>query len=72
MKNGIAIVGLNGSGKSTLAHALAKELGFFEIDVEDYYFPAQKSSRRAALEEDFTESRKLSVLPLRSLISSSG
>ena len=67
MKNGIAIVGLNGSGKSTLAHALAKELGFFEIDIEDYYFPAQKSSRQAALEEDFTESRKLSVLPLAKL-----
>ena len=66
MKNGIAIVGLNGSGKSTLAHALAKELGFFEIDVEDYYFPAQKSSRQAALEEDFTESRKLSHLPFSS------
>ena len=48
--NGIAIVGLNGSGKSTLAHALAKELGYWEMDVEDYYFPDQRASRRAALE----------------------
>ncbi len=50
MPNGIAIVGLNGAGKSTLAHALAKELGYFEMDVEDYYFPQQRASRRSALE----------------------
>ena len=50
MREGIAIVGLNGSGKSTLGHALAKELGYYEIDVEDYYFPEQKESRRAALD----------------------
>ena len=48
--NGIAIVGLNGSGKSTLAHALAQELGYYEMDAEDYYFPDQRASRRAALE----------------------
>ena len=47
---GIALVGLNGSGKSTLGHALAKELCYFEIDVEDYYFPEQSESRQAALE----------------------
>ena len=35
MGRGIALVGLNGSGKSTLGHALAKELGYFEIDVDD-------------------------------------
>ena len=51
MIQGIAIMGLNGCGKSTLAHALGKELGFYEIDVEDYYFPEQKSSRRAVLEQ---------------------
>ncbi len=50
MSEGIAIVGLNGSGKSTLGHALAKELSYYEIDVEDYYFPEQKESRRAALD----------------------
>ena len=50
MQEGIAIVGLNGSGKSTLGHALAKELNYYEIDVEDYYFPEQKESRRAALD----------------------
>ena len=47
---GIAIFGLNGAGKSTLAHALAKKLNFYEIDVEDYYFPEQMQSRKNALE----------------------
>ena len=37
--NGISLFGLNGSGKSTLAHALVKQTGYFEMDVEDYYFP---------------------------------
>ena len=47
---GIAIFGLNGAGKSTLTHTLAKELNYYEMDVEDYYFPEQKESRRNALE----------------------
>lgn len=47
---GIAIVGLNGSGKSTLGHLLAKKTGYYEMDVEDYYFPEQRESRRNALE----------------------
>lgn len=50
MIHGIAIMGLNGCGKSTLAHALSKALGFYEMDVEDYYFPEQKHSRQAVLE----------------------
>ena len=50
MYNGIAIIGLNGAGKSTLAHVLAKKLHYFEIDVEDYYFPEQRSLRINALE----------------------
>ena len=54
MLNGIAIMGLNGSGKSTLAHALAKKISYFEIDVEDYYFPEQKPSRVDALENRYT------------------
>lgn len=49
---GIAIFGLNGAGKSTLTHALAKKLNFYEIDVEDYYFPEQRESRRQALEQE--------------------
>lgn len=52
MIRGIAIFGLNGSGKSTLSHALAKRIDYFEMDVEDYYFPEQKESRRWALEND--------------------
>ncbi|MBE5783106.1 MAG: hypothetical protein E7329_07295 [Clostridiales bacterium] len=50
MRKGIAIVGLNGAGKSTLAHALAQATGYFEMDVEDYYFPEQRVERRRALE----------------------
>lgn len=50
MGPGIAVIGLNGSGKSTLAHALADALGLFEMDVEDYYFPEQRRSRRELLE----------------------
>ena len=38
MKYGICVCGLNGSGKTTLARALAEELGFNHMDVEDYYF----------------------------------
>jgi shikimate kinase len=56
MQEGIAIVGLNGSGKSTLGHALAKELDYYEIDVEDYYFPEQKESRRATLDGGYGNS----------------
>ena len=41
MPQGIAIVGLNGSGKTTLGRALAEALGYFRIDFEDYYFPAE-------------------------------
>lgn len=54
MVNGIAIVGLNGSGKSTLTHALAQRIHYFEMDMEDYYFPEQRDSRRQALENDGT------------------
>ena len=50
MIHGIAIMGLNGCGKSTLTHALSKAIGFYEMDVEDYYFPEQKRSRQAVLE----------------------
>ena len=50
MGQGIVIAGLNGSGKSTLAHALAKTIHYYEMDVEDYYFPEQKASRQIALD----------------------
>ncbi len=38
MKCGICVCGLNGSGKTTLAGALAKELHFKHMDIEQYYF----------------------------------
>ncbi len=53
MIHGIAIMGLNGCGKSTLAHAICKKLGYYEMDVEDYYFPEQKYSRQAILEDRY-------------------
>lgn len=53
MIRGIAIMGLNGCGKSTLTHILCKKIGFYEMDVEDYYFPEQKHSRKAVLEKQY-------------------
>lgn len=47
---GIALFGLNGGGKSTLAHALAQRIGYYEMDLEDYYFPEQSQSRRWSLD----------------------
>lgn len=38
MRCGICICGLNGSGKTTLARALARELRYKHMDVEQYYF----------------------------------
>lgn len=38
MGNKIIICGLNGAGKSTLGRALANELGWHFLDIEDYYF----------------------------------
>jgi len=55
VKKGIAIIGLNGSGKSTLNHLLARELGCFEMDVEDYYFPRQRIHRQRALDNAVVE-----------------
>lgn len=52
MIHGIAIFGLNGGGKSTLTHALAKQIDYFEMDVEDYYFPEQRESRIWVLENN--------------------
>ena len=31
----VFVLGKSGSGKSTLAHALAKQIDFFEMDVEE-------------------------------------
>ena len=38
MKCGICVCGLNGSGKTTLAGAVAKNLNFIHMDIEQYYF----------------------------------
>lgn len=38
MSNGIILFGLNGSGKSTLGKALADELHYKHMDIEDYCF----------------------------------
>ena len=62
--NGIAILGLNGGGKSALAHALAKQIGYFELDVEDCYFPEQSKSRKWPLEnESILETEHLGPQP---------
>ena len=43
MKCGICVCGLNGSGKTTLAGALAKELNFRHMDIEQYYFTSSNN-----------------------------
>ena len=64
MIQGIAIFGLNGGGKSTLTHALAKQISYFEMDVEDYYFPEQRESRELALENNsIIDTKHLGGLP---------
>lgn len=67
MIHGIAIFGLNGGGKSTLAHALAKQIDYFEMDVEDYYFLEQRESREGDLDNtDIIETEHLGELPFSS------
>lgn len=67
MINGIAVFGLNGSGKSTLTHALSKQISYLEMDVEDYYFPQQRESRRSALENNSViDNDQLDELPFSS------
>lgn len=56
---GIQICGLNGCGKSTLGRALAKEMGFYFIDVEDLYFPAEQTDSPYTNAKSRTEVEKL-------------
>ena len=64
MVHGIAIMGLNGCGKSTLAHEICKQLHYFEIDLEDYFFPEQKKSRQSILEHQYdVECEHLGKIP---------
>lgn len=61
---GIAILGLNGGGKSTLAHALSKAIDYYELDVEDCYFPEQSQSRKWSLENEcIIDTEHLGPLP---------
>ena len=54
------IVGLNGTGKTTLGRALAEALGWFRMDVEDYWFPpASPSENPYAVERSRNEVRAL-------------
>ena len=39
--SGIVVCGLNGSGKSTFAKALAKQLSWEFVDIEDCFFPKE-------------------------------
>ena len=63
MKYGICVCGLNGSGKTTLAKALAKELAYKHMDVEQYYFtstdnPYASSRTREEVEQLLLEDIK--------------
>ena len=63
MIHGIAVFGPNGAGKSSITHALAKTLAYAEMDVEDYYFPEQRVSRRRALEREAAPMLHSGALP---------
>lgn len=52
MPQGILILGLNGCGKTTVGRALAKRLGFFRMDAEDYYFPVPGDYSISRTEEE--------------------
>ena len=44
--SGIVVCGLNGSGKSTFAKALAKQLSWEFVDIEDCFFPKEGQDQR--------------------------
>jgi len=52
MPQGILILGLNGCGKTTVGRALAKRLGLFRMDAEDYYFPVPGDYSISRTEEE--------------------
>ena len=56
---GILVCGLNGAGKSTLGKALAEELGYHFIDIEDLYFPKTDPSYLYACPRTREEVEKL-------------
>jgi adenylate kinase family enzyme len=63
MKCRICVCGLNGGGKTTLAAALAKELNFRHMDIEQYYFtstdnPYSSSRTREEVEQLLLEDIK--------------
>ncbi len=65
MGTGIVICGLNGCGKSTLGKALAQQMGFHFIDIEDLYFT------RASIDEPYASPRprtEVAALLMREVI----
>ncbi len=58
-KNIILICGLNGAGKSTLGRALAKELNYRFIDIEDIYFPKNDPDYLYANPRSFEEVKSI-------------
>lgn len=52
MTRGMMILGLNGCGKTTVGRAVAEQLGFFRMDVEDYYFPTPGDYTVSRTEEE--------------------
>lgn len=69
---GIAIVGGNGSGKTTLGKALAKEIGYKHMDVEDYYFkPSDIPYSNSRTREEVKELLQLDMKKYKKFILSS-
>ena len=55
MQYGICVCGLNGSGKTTMGAALAKELNFKHMDIENYYFTQSDNPYASARTRDEVE-----------------
>ena len=56
---GILICGLNGCGKSTVGRALAKEIGFYFIDIENLFFSTTDANEQYANPKPRDEVEKL-------------
>lgn len=59
MSNVIIVCGLNGAGKSSLAKALAEEMNYRFVDMEDLYFPKNNPNYLYSNPRSFEEAESI-------------